>query len=154
MVFFTAPNGRGRALSAQPCIAPGDSSAKSDTACLTYNRRMKRAFLILLLAILPFQMSWATAAAYCQHEQGKTAQHFGHHEHQHQTSDAERSDNGGTKYHDNDCSYHHLSAVKSLCSAVQTPASPPRSLPIAFLSPSFDSHIPDGLIRPDWRIVS
>ena len=115
---------------------------------------MKRAFLILLLAILPFQISWATAAAYCQHEQGKAAQHFGHHEHEHQASDADRSDKDKAKYHDSDCSYHHLSAVKSLCSTVPSIASSPRSLPIAFLSPPFDSHIPDGLIRPDWRIVS
>lgn len=114
---------------------------------------MRRILLILLLAILPFQMSWATTAAYCQHEQGTAAQHFGHHEHRHQASAADAADKGSAKYHD-DCSYHHLSAAKSLCSAVPAIASPPRNLPIAFLSPPFDSHIPDGLIRPDWRIVS
>jgi hypothetical protein len=123
-------------------------------ACLTYNRRMKRVFLILLLMIMPFQMSWAVAAGYCQHEQGKAAQHFGHHEHQHQASDAGRQDKGGDKYHDGDCSYHHLSAIKSLCSAVPAIASVPCALPVALISPPFDSHIPDGLIRPDWRIVS
>jgi hypothetical protein len=47
---------------------------------------MKRLLLILLLIALPFQMTWASAARYCLHEQGKAAQHFGHHEHQHHAS--------------------------------------------------------------------
>jgi hypothetical protein len=44
---------------------------------------MKRLLLILLLIALPFQMSWASAARYCQHEQDRSTQHFGHHEHHH-----------------------------------------------------------------------
>ena len=47
---------------------------------------MKRLFLILLLLVLPIQMSWSAASRYCQHEHGKAAQHFGHHEHKHQAS--------------------------------------------------------------------
>jgi hypothetical protein len=44
---------------------------------------MKRLLLIFLLIALPFQMSWASAARYCLHEQDRTTQHFGHHEHHH-----------------------------------------------------------------------
>ena len=44
---------------------------------------MRRCFVIILLALLPLQFSWAAVAAYCGHESDAQAQHFGHHEHQH-----------------------------------------------------------------------
>ncbi|MFY7916691.1 MAG: cation efflux protein, CzcI family [Rubrivivax sp.] len=44
---------------------------------------MRRWFLILLLAVLPLQFSWAAVATYCGHETGAQAKHLGHHEHQH-----------------------------------------------------------------------
>lgn len=47
---------------------------------------MRRWFSILLLVLLPIQFSWAAAAAYCEHESGARADHFGHHEHDHQGS--------------------------------------------------------------------
>jgi hypothetical protein len=49
---------------------------------------MRRWFAILLLAVLPFQFSWAAVAAYCGHESGQQAQHLGHHAHQHTGPDA------------------------------------------------------------------
>ena len=59
---------------------------------------MKKFFLILLLFVLPLQMSWAAASAYCLHEEGKAAQHPGHHSHQHKasadTGDGEHDDRG------------------------------------------------------------
>ncbi|MBS0308891.1 MAG: hypothetical protein JSS58_07960, partial [Proteobacteria bacterium] len=64
---------------------------------------MKRFILILLLAILPFQFAWAAVGGYCQHEEGKAAQHFGHHIHKHdQASDAvakDVQDKSGKKAH-------------------------------------------------------
>lgn len=45
---------------------------------------MRRWLSILLLVFMPFQLSWAAVATYCQHESGTRSQHFGHHEHQHQ----------------------------------------------------------------------
>nr|ART41037.1 L611 [uncultured bacterium] len=47
---------------------------------------MRRWLSILLLVFLPFQFSWAAVAGYCQHETGAAAQHFGHHDHQHQAA--------------------------------------------------------------------
>ena len=44
---------------------------------------MRRWLVILLLALLPLQFSWAAVAAYCGHETGRQAQHMGHHAHQH-----------------------------------------------------------------------
>jgi hypothetical protein len=46
-------------------------------------RPMRRWFVILLLALLPFQFTWAAVASYCAHETGSQAQHVGHHEHEH-----------------------------------------------------------------------
>jgi hypothetical protein len=43
---------------------------------------MRRWLTILLLFLLPFQLSWAASAAYCQHERDAQGGHWGHHEHQ------------------------------------------------------------------------
>ncbi len=40
---------------------------------------MLRRSLYLVLAVLMLQLSWSTVAAYCGHETGRAAQHFGHH---------------------------------------------------------------------------
>lgn len=38
-----------------------------------------RRFIYLVLTILAIQLSWSAVAAYCEHESGRAAQHFGHH---------------------------------------------------------------------------
>jgi hypothetical protein len=38
-----------------------------------------RRFIYLVLTILALQLSWSVVAAYCQHESGVAARHFGHH---------------------------------------------------------------------------
>ena len=53
---------------------------------------MRRWFLIFLVVLLPVQLSWAAVASYCQHESGTTAQHLGHHEHQHEAGAAPSND--------------------------------------------------------------
>ena len=42
---------------------------------------MRRWLTILLLVLLPTQMSWAAVADYCAHETGAAADHVGHHDH-------------------------------------------------------------------------
>ncbi len=111
---------------------------------------VKKLILILLLVILPFQFSWAVAGAYCQHEQGKTSQHFGHHAHQHQAK-ADVPDAKGEmgKLH-TDCSSCHGAGCVVFAVAHPTPGVLPvvrdyvEPLPI-----SYTSHIPDGPRRPD-----
>jgi hypothetical protein len=44
---------------------------------------MNKWLAIFLLVFLPLQLTWTVADAYCQHESGLAAQHFGHHDHQH-----------------------------------------------------------------------
>lgn len=40
---------------------------------------MVRRTLIMLIALLTLQFSWNVLAAYCTHETGKAANHWGHH---------------------------------------------------------------------------
>lgn len=42
-----------------------------------------RILVIFLLALLPFQFTWAAVESYCGHEAQSEAVHFGHHEHEH-----------------------------------------------------------------------
>jgi hypothetical protein len=44
---------------------------------------MRRAFLICLMVLLPFQFSWSAAAATCMHEHLEDSSHWGHHEAEH-----------------------------------------------------------------------
>jgi hypothetical protein len=50
---------------------------------------LRRILAIVLLAMLPFQFSWAAVASYCEHE-AQDAGHFGHHQHEHR-ADADPS---------------------------------------------------------------
>jgi hypothetical protein len=42
---------------------------------------MIRRFVYLLLVAVTLQLSWGTVSAYCEHESGRAARHFGHHQH-------------------------------------------------------------------------
>ena len=44
---------------------------------------MRRWLSILLLVVMPLQLSWAAVAAFCAHESSPKAPHFGHHAHAH-----------------------------------------------------------------------
>jgi len=114
---------------------------------------MKRLLLIFLLLAIPFQMSWAAAGNYCQHEEGKAAQHFGHHAHPHHTSSDSKQSKSKLGVSDADCGYCHLSWA-NLVSTHQFQLTFPKYSTIVE-SPllSYRSHIPDRLARPNWRRV-
>lgn len=40
---------------------------------------MSRRTLLMLMTLLALQFSWSVVAAYCTHETGKAANHWGHH---------------------------------------------------------------------------
>jgi hypothetical protein len=44
---------------------------------------MRRWFAIVLLVLMPLQLSWAAVAPFCAGEPAGQAQHFGHHAHGH-----------------------------------------------------------------------
>lgn len=50
---------------------------------------VRRYLLILLLVLLPAQLSWAVVGQYCGHETGAQSEHLGHHSHEHEQSHAE-----------------------------------------------------------------
>ena len=118
---------------------------------------MKKFFLILLLFVLPLQMSWAAASAYCLHEEGKAAQHLGHHSHQHK-ADADKQPVADKKVADkqskgqphSDCNVCHGIGHAWLPAGSSLPIGDMASVN-ADTSPFFyASHIPDAPKRPDW----
>ena len=120
---------------------------------------MKKFFLLLLLFVLPLQMSWAAASAYCLHEEGKAARHLGHHSHHHQASadDAPQADAGKdlkakTKAH-SDCNVCHGVGHAWLPPATSMPVFDSASLAVDTSSFLYISHIPDAPKRPDWTPV-
>lgn len=111
---------------------------------------VKKLLLILLLGILPLQLSWAAAAVYCQHEKEQSSRHYGHHEHQHESAGVKSAADKPASI-DNDCGTCHVSAQPSFLPAI-TLALPPLQRPYAHRIPAaYTSHIPDGPLRPDWR---
>jgi hypothetical protein len=109
---------------------------------------MKRFVLLLLLAVLPLQMTWAMVTSYCQHEEGKAAQHFGHHEHKHQGA-AVKKDNKKQISADNDCGYCHLSHIKYTSTDLVIGGFPPQSIAVPFKAHAYRSFVPDVPSRPD-----
>ncbi len=113
---------------------------------------MRRALLIFMIAMLPFQWVWAAAATICQHEACASTTHFGHHVHEHDAGKAAGSGGGEQGLpggDDADCRVCQLSAAKT-CGGSSVPvaaaATPCRGISA---TPLFDSHIPCGLERPD-----
>lgn len=114
---------------------------------------MRRAVIIALACILAFQLSWAEAAVYCQHESGPTVTHFGHHAHRHPVNDA-----GGKPGKtlsklsaDQDCTACHLAGMAV---PIMVFLSPPANT--THVSPQFEviqessSTYPHPPERPKW----
>lgn len=110
---------------------------------------MKRFFALLLMLVLPLQFSYAVASAYCGHEQGVSAKHAGHHQHQHL---ADAADSHGDKNipgsQHPDCGQCHVA-----CMAV--PAAPMQSQVVADTDAHHSASVsfppdffPDSLDRP------
>ena len=115
---------------------------------------MKKLLFIFLLFALPFQYSWAAAAAYCQHETTHTS-HFGHHSHQHDVGQAEKSDKKSKlAMLDDDCGYCHLSCQVTPTSVTSDLAVPQALAPPVLLLISFSSYFPEGPKRPDRPLVA
>ncbi len=120
---------------------------------------MKKFFLLLLLLVLPLQMSWAAASAYCLHEEGKAARHLGHHSHQHQASaDDEAQPDAGKDIKakgqpHSDCHVCHGIGHAWLPPSASMPVFDSASMAVDSSSVLYVSHIPDGPKRPDWSPV-
>lgn len=74
---------------------------------------MRRLLIILMMVVLPLQLSWAVAATYCQHESRPVASHFGHHVHKHlaKPGDGKSSTSPSKLLSDDDCTVCHLGSA-------------------------------------------
>ncbi|TAH44638.1 MAG: hypothetical protein EYC67_12910 [Betaproteobacteria bacterium] len=77
---------------------------------------MRRWLAILLLCLLPLQVSWAAVADYCAHEHDRQAQHFGHHDDEHTawSGPSDSPDTGGKVKLAHDHNHNHLSGFVGL----------------------------------------
>ncbi|WP_265942189.1 DUF2946 family protein [Dechloromonas sp. A34] len=129
---------------------PNALRLRDNPVAITLLTVTKQLLFILLMLILPLQSVWAAASAYCQHEQGTAMHHFGHHAHQHQTTDKYKSGGGPQATLHADCAFCHLGFVGVLTSSLDvprpTPASPAVSPEISFLPSIFL----EGPERPKW----
>ncbi|WP_034294243.1 cation efflux protein, CzcI family [Herbaspirillum sp. RV1423] len=118
---------------------------------------MRRFFLVILLLLLPLQLSWAAMASYCQNEAIQTRAHFGHHEHTTTPKSVSTKEKVSKGAADNDveCGFCHLSCAKSVCTYPQLKASVdfnPAVYP--FIHSSFSSHIAEGPEKPNWHLAA
>lgn len=68
-----------------------------------------RKWLTIFLLLMPLQVAWAAASAYCQHAGDISVEHVGHHTHKHHGQSVDRSladqaQQGGS---DSDCGICH-----------------------------------------------
>lgn len=115
---------------------------------------MRRWLALVLLCLLPLQVSWAAVAEYCAHEQGPAAQHFGHHDDEHaawpdDTSDAAHS-GSASPAHDHPS---HLAGFAGLLGDSGFSLKvPPHASPRAEDRPPPASLPPDQPERPKWAV--
>lgn len=123
--------------------------------CYTFVMAARR-FIMLVLTIFALQLSWTAVAAYCEHESGRAAQHFGHHSSDsdtHQAStDTNDSPTGAVKKaavhsHCSSCSHATL-ALDGLPTVVAV-ALADRGTPPS-VSPPYSSSFPARPERPQW----
>lgn len=83
---------------------------------------MRRWLTIFLLVFMPLQFSWAVAGGYCtHHEEGKSAQHFGHHADGHEDLAADGHDSGqasSQNHAEQPHGYHHHGEILGIATSV------------------------------------
>lgn len=117
---------------------------------------MKRLLIIFMLIVVPLQLSWAAAAAYCEHESNPKTVHFGHHEHKHIASAAEiKSDaSKSAAAIDGDCTSCHLGGIAILAMPASTLMLDVLGAPSITAGNSLlASSRPSRLERPKWAVI-
>lgn len=119
-----------------------------------------RRFILFVLTIFMLQLSWTAVAAYCEHETGRAAQHFGHHSSDadlHQASSdkhdkpAEGVKKSAAHSHCPSCAHFTLS-MDGLPTAIAA-LLPSRAAPLA-TSAEFSSSYTARPERPQWISVA
>lgn len=113
---------------------------------------MRRLVLLLFLAILPIQFSWAAVTSYCRHEAGIASEHFGHHQHQHRAAsdDAPKDQQAGSLGGaDSDCSICHLNGAQTFARLTSSIVLSDGASSLIEYGCLYDSHIAAVPERPD-----
>lgn len=114
---------------------------------------MRSLLFIFLLVCLPFQSTWAMASSYCKHETGKTANHLGHHSHQHRSVDSKFPDGSSPGVKHQDCEACHAQLTDLLISELSQHA----GMQLFFVSssspPDPQSVLHAGPEKPNWYAV-
>lgn len=113
---------------------------------------MRRWLTIFLLLLLPMQLSWAVGTAYCKHETGAAAQHFGHHEHQHKAYAGDSAQKSKVAI-DADCGTCHAGCATVILDSTSLPSvlvSADIHLGHQFHSSSPPPSLPE---RPNWALA-
>ena len=115
-----------------------------------------RRFIYLVLTILALQLSWGAISAYCEHESGRAAQHFGHHS---SDSDADKFAFNGkdkpsgtpkkTVMHSHCSSCAHAPLSFDALPATVAILKPVRVAPLS-VSPHYSSSYSAPPERPQW----
>ena len=116
---------------------------------------MRRCLAILLLILLPTQMSWAAVADYCMHESGAGADHVGHHDHgDHRhgasASDKSKADGSASTAADFDCGHCHGHCAGMLDVPVGLKTNALGSAPPGLAEAPSSEHLPAQPERPQW----
>jgi hypothetical protein len=120
---------------------------------------MRRWLAILLLVVLPTQMSWAVVAAYCAHETGAAADHVGHHDHAAHAhassplnaSDASSNDVDTASGADADCGHCHGQCTGMMWSEENPALKRPPSAPGPAVEIPCTAHTSAQPERPQWQ---
>lgn len=109
--------------------------------------------LLCLLVLMPLQSAWSLAGAYCtHHEQGQAAEHWGHHNDEHDDMTSELDVAGtGVITMENQAHAHHHGWVPALLPVVL--ASFPAILgfdDLQYVSPPLIDPLPTQIDRPQW----
>jgi hypothetical protein len=109
---------------------------------------MRRALILFLLCLLPFQFAWAMAASYCAHERNPAVQHFGHHDDGcHTTSDSSDGGKQDGKSLDHHCHLPGFLGVPYASAAAAHERAHRMPLDGEGSYPSLPLHPPE---RPQW----
>ena len=123
---------------------------------------MLKKFVLMLIVLFTLQMSWAVASAYCMHETDKTAQHFGHHPHQHD-AETDKAELGGQA---SDKSSSQKAAAHPDCAScassqlgdhsINFRANPnsANSYPFSLATLPVPTSLPDRPERPKWMALA
>lgn len=116
---------------------------------------MRRWLLLFFAVLLPLQLAWGAASAYCQHEGAAPggsvqARHIGHHLHEHQDERGQAS--GGSLAVDTDCATCHAACAPALGPGTLHGSPAVRSTSAAGLSSdaAFSSALARAPDRPQW----